>query len=74
LPHVIFLSACLLLGTTLPAYAYVDPGIAAVVIQGIVGAIAVVGFYFRSTLARVMQFIRPARRSDANRKDGKADG
>lgn len=39
-----------------PAYAYVDPGSASVVIAAVLGSIAAVGYTIRTFLARVKSF------------------
>ena len=44
--------------STSPAYAYLDPGSASLIIQGIIGTIAAAGFVFRSYLYRFIAMIR----------------
>jgi hypothetical protein len=44
--------------STRPAYAYLDPGSASLIIQGIIGTIAAAGFVFRSYLYKFMAMIR----------------
>lgn len=41
-----------------PAYAYVDPGSASLIITAILGAIAAVGYTFRSYMERLKSFFR----------------
>lgn len=50
--------------STTPAYAYVDPGSASLVITAILGAIAMVGYTFRSYVEKVKGLFR---RSEAKR-------
>jgi hypothetical protein len=44
--------------STTPAYAYVDPGSASLVITAILGAIAAAGYTFRIYLGKVKAFFR----------------
>ena len=44
--------------STRPAYAYLDPGSASLIIQGIIGTIAAAGFVFRSYLYKFWAMIR----------------
>ncbi len=41
-----------------PAYAYIDPGTASIILQGIIGGIATVGIVFRSHLRRLILSLR----------------
>jgi hypothetical protein len=59
--RVIFLAVLLAITTIRPAYAYIDPGTASIALQAVIGAIAVAGFYFRSTIAKVLGLFRPAK-------------
>ena len=59
--RVIFLCGLLFLAAIRPAYAYIDPGTASIALQALIGAIAVGGFYFRSTIAKVLRLLRPGR-------------
>jgi len=49
------LIACLVFVSTRPAQAYVDPGTASIVLQGIVGAIAAGGIFFRHKIAQFLK-------------------
>lgn len=60
--RVIILGALFVLAVTRPAYAYIDPGTASIALQAVIGAIAVAGFYFRSTVAKVLRLLRPGSR------------
>ena len=64
--RVIILVALLAIAMTKPAYAYIDPGTASIALQAVIGAIAVAGFYFRSTIANVLRLLRPAGRKIDN--------
>jgi hypothetical protein len=57
--RIVFLTALLAIATIRPAYAYIDPGTASIALQAVIGAIAVAGFYFRSTIAKVLGLFRP---------------
>jgi hypothetical protein len=46
----------LLLGTR-AAYAYIDPGTATLVLQGIVGAVAAGMLFFRQRMAQLVSFV-----------------
>lgn len=65
------LAACLLTLTPFPAYAYVDPGTATIVIQAIIGGIAAAGFYFRTALYRLARLVRPGRKAESEATNGK---
>ena len=56
--RVILLAIFLAITTIRPAYAYIDPGTASIALQAVIGAIAVAGFYFRSTIAKVLGLFR----------------
>lgn len=60
--RLIVLVVLLAVVTTRPAYAYIDPGTASLALQAVIGAIAVAGFYFRSTVAKVFGLFRLGRR------------
>ena len=49
---------------TQPAYAYIDPGVASIALQFIIGGIAVGGLFFRSKIAQVVRFFRPGKRQE----------
>jgi hypothetical protein len=53
---IITLAAAMLI--TRPAYAYIDPGTASIILQGIVGGVAAVGIVFRSHLGRLVSRLR----------------
>ncbi len=45
-----------------PAYAYLDPGTASILLQAVVGAVAAAGLFFRGHLVRLFSlFRRPAK-------------
>lgn len=48
-----------------PAYAYIDPGTASLILQGIIGGIAATGFFFRSHLYKLKSFFRSRRDDNA---------
>jgi len=54
----------ILLGSTQPAYAYVDPGSASAVIAAVLGTIAAIGYSVRMFWGRVKSFFR-RRKNDA---------
>lgn len=41
-----------------PAYAYIDPGTASIVLQAVIGGIAAAGIFFRSYLHRLLSALR----------------
>ncbi len=41
-----------------PAHAYLDPGTASLILQGIIGSIAAAGFVFRSYLYKLVSIFR----------------
>lgn len=43
--------------TTLPAYAYVDPGSVSIVVTAVLGAIATVGYTFRLYWGKLLIFL-----------------
>jgi O-antigen/teichoic acid export membrane protein len=47
-----------------PAYAYLDPGTASIVLQAVVGAVAAAGLYFRSYLYRFFSLFRRTAKDD----------
>ncbi len=60
-----------------PAYAYIDPGTASIVLQGIIGGIATLGIVFRSHLSRLILSLRAWRGdkgSDNPASQEEADG
>ncbi len=46
---------------TAPAYAYIDPGTASIVLQSIIGGIAAASLFFRSHIAMVYYKLFPGR-------------
>ncbi len=64
---------CSLIGcfTAWPAYAYIDPGTASIALQAVIGAIAVIGIFFRHKVAQVLGLFRKSR--DTQERDTKAD-
>lgn len=62
-------AAAVLAGMGTSAHAYIDPGTASIVLQAIVGGIAVAAVYFRAQTARFLSLFR--RRAD--RKDDCSD-
>ena len=63
--------AAVLVGTGRSAHAYIDPGTVSIVLQGIVGGIAVAAVWFRERLGRF--FARFRRRTDSE-DDGSETG
>lgn len=57
--------------STRPAYAYLDPGSASLIIQGIIGTIAAAGFVFRSYIYKFMAMIcgKSAEEDSTDQKD-----
>jgi len=55
-----------LLGSTQPAYAYVDPGAASVVVAAVLGSIAAVGYSVRMFWGRVKSFFRKRKKDAAD--------
>lgn len=55
-----------------PAYAYIDPGTASLILQGIIGGIAATGFFFRSHLYRLKSLFR-SKRDDAATSESSRD-
>ena len=60
-------AAAVLVGMGRSAHAYIDPGSASIVLQAIVGGIAVAAVYFR---AQTMRFLSLFRRRASRKKDG----
>ena len=60
-------AAAVLVGMGRSAHAYIDPGSASIVLQAIVGGIAVAAVYFR---AQTMRFLSLFRRRANRKKDG----
>lgn len=58
-----------------PAYAYVDPGTASIILQAVIGAIAVAGVCFRGWISKAMSLFTPGRRKEKSCQSGpkKAD-
>ena len=59
---------------TQPAYAYLDPGTASIILQAVIGAIAVTGLFFRNSIATALRFLgigksKPAPGSDSEQAD-----
>ena len=50
---------------TVPAYAYIDPGTASIVLQSIIGGIAAAGLFFRSHIMGFYYKIFPGRAKPA---------
>ena len=51
-------AAILSLALTQPAYAYIDPGTGAIIIQAILGSIAAAMVFLRGLRQRVLEFLR----------------
>ena len=47
-----------------PAYAYLDPGTASIILQVVVGAVAAAGLFFRAHLARLFSYFRRPAKND----------
>ena len=60
--RIVILSVLYALATTQPTHAYIDPGTASIALQAVIGAIAVTGFYFRRTIARMLRLFSPGSR------------
>ena len=70
-------AAAVLVGMGPSAYAYIDPGTASIVLQAIVGGIAVAAVYFRAQTMRFLSLFRrrTRRKDDTSEPDPKdADG
>ena len=59
--QVVILAGLLAIAMTKPAYAYIDHGTASIVLQAVIGAVAVTGFFFRSTVAKAFRLLRPGK-------------
>lgn len=47
-----------------PAYAYLDPGTASIILQAVVGMVAAAGLFFRAHLARLISLFRRLGKTD----------
>lgn len=56
-----------------PAYAYLDPGTASIILQVVVGAVAAAGLFFRAYLARFFSLFRRPAKNDPG-SDAKDNG
>ena len=56
--RLLILTAGVILLLHRPAYAYLDPGTASIILQVVVGAVAAAGLFFRAYLARLFALIR----------------
>ncbi len=56
-----------------PAYAYLDPGTASIILQIVVGSVAAAGLFFRSYLARFFSLFRRPAKNDPG-SDAKDNG
>ena len=67
-------AAAVLVGMGTSAHAYIDPGTASIVLQAIVGGIAVAAVYFRAQTMRFLSlFRRRGRRKDDSSEPGTKD-
>ena len=56
--RLLILTAGVILLLPRPAYAYLDPGTASIILQVVVGAVAAAGLFFRAYLARLFSLFR----------------
>jgi O-antigen/teichoic acid export membrane protein len=56
--RLFFAAFALLIVTSEPAHAYLDPGTASIVLQAVVGAVAAAGLFFRTHLYRLFSLFR----------------
>jgi len=47
-----------------PAYAYLDPGTASIILQAVVGAVAAAGIFFRTYIYRFFSLFRRSAKGD----------
>lgn len=55
--HLLGIAALLLVQTSEPAHAYIDPGTGSAIASAIVGMIAAVGYTFRTTLYKIKKLL-----------------
>lgn len=56
-PIRLAISACfVLILSTPPAFAYIDPGTGSLIIQGLIGALAAGAFYSRALISKIRSF------------------
>ncbi len=67
--HVTGLSMLAMIALIQPAHAYIDPGTASIILQAVIGAIAVTGLFFRATIARALRFLRIGKAKPATETD-----
>ena len=71
--RLVFLTACLAFITAKPAHAYVDPGTASILLQGVIGAVAAGGIFFRHKIAQLMKLFarrqKPSSEAPVERND-----
>ena len=65
-----FSACCILLASSVPAHAYLDPGTGSVLIQGAIAAIAAVGFTINLYWYRIKNYI--SRKKDKRPPDGES--
>ena len=62
--RLLILTAGVVLLLHRPAYAYLDPGTASIILQVVVGAVAAAGLFFRAYLARLFSYFRRPAKND----------
>ena len=68
------LSVIATIALTQPAYAYIDPGTASIILQAVIGAIAVTGLFFRNSIATALRFLGIGKsKSTSNSDSDEAD-
>lgn len=71
--RAILYSLALALCVQKPAFAYIDPGTGSIILQAIIGGIAVAGFYFRSYLAKFVSLFKSKDRIEQKSDTGLND-
>ncbi len=61
--RMFFVAIALSIAVPRPAYAYLDPGTASIMLQAVVGAFAVVGIYFRKYIYRFFSLFKRAEKA-----------
>ena len=56
-----------------PAMAYVDPGTATLILQGVIGAVAAAGLFFRTRIKELLSIFGSLFRRDRAASPGQAD-
>ena len=73
--RLFFAAFALLIVTSGPAHAYLDPGTASIVLQAVVGAVAAAGLFFRTHLYRLFSLFRrteKAKEGAGSQPDGRS--